>query len=176
MELTTGKSEASGWGSYLTAKYTITATMVTRTASNGGRRLWTEAPATLIRFSASGSADGGNVTGSGATGAAVTGSGATGWPGPGSAGVPTVGAGAGAAACTSAASFPSRQSANWPSSFVDTSLIMPLPNCAILPEIFKSVSTLTAVLAPSARNCAVIAAVALPAPRTSRPLASMTAR
>src|ERR1700726_1847679 len=51
----------------------------------------------------------------------------------------------------SAASLPSRQSTNWPSSLVDTSLIMPLPNCAILPEIFRSVSTLTTVLEPSAR-------------------------
>ena len=32
-----------------------------------------------------------------------------------------------------------------PSSFADTSLIMPLPNWAILPEIFRSVSTVTTV-------------------------------
>ncbi len=90
---------------------------------------------------------------------------------------PAAGAAAGARLTgTSLASLPSRQSTNWPSNFADTSLIIPLPNCAILPEIFRSVSTLTTVFEPSARKCAVIIAAAWPAPRASRPLASMTAR
>ena len=52
---------------------------------------------------------------------------------------------------------------------------MPLPNWAILPEIFRSVSTLTTVRVPSGHNWALITADALPAPRVSRPFASITA-
>src|ERR1700724_1487989 len=144
----------------------------------------------LIRFRGAGSADGVNARPPGARSAVAAGLLAAGpstagpsTAGPSAAGPSTTGPSAADVAVdeadgtgTSAASLPSRQSTNWPSSLVDTSLIMPLPNCAILPEIFRSVSTLTTVLEPSARHCAVIAAAALPAPRTSRPVASMTAR
>src|SRR5229473_6433441 len=109
----------------------------------------------LIRFRGAGSADGVNARPTGALSAVAAGPSAAGpsaagpsAAGPSAADVAVAGAdGTG----TSAASLPSRQSTNWPSSLVDTSLIMPLPNCAILPEIFRSVSTLTTVLEPSAR-------------------------
>ncbi|RAO61582.1 hypothetical protein PSN01_01541 [Micromonospora saelicesensis] len=53
---------------------------------------------------------------------------------------------------------------------------MPLPNWASLPEIFRSVSTLTNVRSPSGRRWAVTSADAVPAERASRPFASITPR
>src|SRR5882757_3703315 len=53
---------------------------------------------------------------------------------------------------------------------------MPLPNWASLPTIFRSVSTVTRVRSPASYSTAVTVAAALPVPRDSLPLASMTAR
>ena len=61
-------------------------------------------------------------------------------------------------------------------SFSDTCWIIPLPNCASLPTIFMSVSTVTRVRSPTSCNWAVIVADALPEPRESLPRASITAR
>jgi hypothetical protein len=77
---------------------------------------------------------------------------------------------------SSAANLASRLVTNWARSLPDTSLIMPLPNWASFPLIFRSVSTLTLVLSPSATSTAVIRADALPADRASRPFASITPR
>ncbi len=53
---------------------------------------------------------------------------------------------------------------NSPRSFSETCLIMPLPNWATLPEIVRSVSTMTRVPTGSGRRSAVIRADALPGP------------
>jgi hypothetical protein len=52
----------------------------------------------------------------------------------------------------------------------------PRPNWAGRPVMFRSVSTFTRVAAPSAASVAVMTAAAVPLPRWSLPLASMTAR
>ena len=58
-----------------------------------------------------------------------------------------------------------------------TSEITPRPNCAGRPVIFMSVTIVTAVLSgPSAVMVPVTVASAVPLPRESRPLASMTTR
>lgn len=85
---------------------------------------------------------------------------------------PPTAAGSGA---RSSASCRSRASTNWASSFLLTSSIMPLPNCAILPVIVRRVSTVTVVASPSGTSRAVIRASALPWPRASRPRARSTA-
>jgi hypothetical protein len=51
----------------------------------------------------------------------------------------------------------------------------PRPNCAGRPVMLRSVSTSTRVADPSAASRAVITAAAVPLPRWSLPLASMTA-
>ena len=111
---------------------------------------------------------------------------AAGWPG-GTAADPSLdgpraasgdGAGTGAGAPTSPLpSSPARQSANRPSSLSPTSTMTPRPNCAGLPVIARSVVTLTLVEdPPSSCSCAVIVALAVPLPRASLALASITAR
>ena len=56
-----------------------------------------------------------------------------------------------------------------------TSEITPRPNCAGFPVIVMSVTIETAVRsAPSAASEAVTVALAVPLPRESRPVASMT--
>ena len=56
-----------------------------------------------------------------------------------------------------------------------TSEITPRPNCAGFPVIVMSVTIETAVLSgPSAASEAVTFALAVPLPRESRPVASMT--
>src|SRR6185503_1346089 len=74
------------------------------------------------------------------------------------------------------ASFASSDSTNCPSSFSETCCSIPLPNCASLPTTFRSVSTVTRVCPPASCSCAVTVAAALPVPRDSLPLPSMTAR
>src|SRR5580693_2536101 len=85
-------------------------------------------------------------------------------------------AGLGGLPAFSAVSFASKDSTNWPSSFSDTCCSIPLPNWASLPTIFRSVSTVTFVRPPSSCSWAVTVAAALPVPRASLPLPSMTAR
>src|SRR5437763_1135553 len=70
----------------------------------------------------------------------------------------------------------SRHLANWSISFAATSAITPRPNCAGLPVTLRSVRTCTFVVEPSPTSCAVTVAPAVPLPRDSLPLASMTAR
>ncbi len=55
-------------------------------------------------------------------------------------------------------------------------MIIPLPNWASFPVIFRSVSTLTRVASPSGVRTAVTTAAAFPEERGSRPFASITAR
>src|SRR5690606_13435638 len=80
-----------------------------------------------------------------------------------------VGVGFGASSASSA-------STNSPSSFSETCCSIELPNCASLPTIFRSVSTVTRLRSPSACSCAETVAAALPVPRASLPRASMIAR
>ena len=68
-----------------------------------------------------------------------------------------------------------RQAANWSTSFALTSASTPRPNCAGLPVIARSVSTSMSVLAPLSMSRQVMVAFAVPVPRVSLPLASMTA-
>ena len=74
------------------------------------------------------------------------------------------------------ASWAESLSANWPSSLLPTSVITPRPNCAGRPVMFRSVTTSTRVVSPSAASVAVMIAAAVPLPRWSLPRASMTAR
>ena len=72
----------------------------------------------------------------------------------------------------------SRQLTNWPSSLSDTSFItLPRPNWAALPVMARSVVTETSVEPGSVSvMTAVTFAPAVPLPRLSLPLASMTIR
>ena len=64
----------------------------------------------------------------------------------------------------------SRFFANCVISFPLTSLIAPLPNCATFPVMVNSVCTLTfVVFVETSVSIAVMVALALPAPRVSRP-------
>src|SRR5262245_22647833 len=79
-------------------------------------------------------------------------------------------------ALSPARSFVSRQSANWPSSLVETSASTPRPNWATRPVMVRSVTTAILVPSPSGSSCAVMVALALPWPLVSRPSARSTAR
>ncbi len=68
-----------------------------------------------------------------------------------------------------------RHAANWSTSLPLTSASTPRPNCAGLPVTFRSVSTSTSVLSPLSMRRQVISALAVPVPRVSLPLPSMTA-
>ena len=65
---------------------------------------------------------------------------------------------------------------NWPSSLSLTSCITPRPNWAGLPVMARSVSTSTRVEAPASVIVAMTCAPAVPLPRLSLPLASITIR
>ena len=75
-----------------------------------------------------------------------------------------------------ASSLPARQSTNCPSSLSETSCMTPRPNWAGLPVTLRSVTTRTRVSEPSGSMVIVTVAPAVPLPRLSLPLASMTAR
>ncbi len=62
------------------------------------------------------------------------------------------------------------------SSLSDTSCMTPRPNCAGLPVTARSVTTSARVPVPSGESSMVTVAPAVPLPRLSLPLASMTAR
>ncbi len=62
------------------------------------------------------------------------------------------------------------------SSLSETSCITPRPNCAGLPVIDRSVSTVTSVASPLPVIVAVTVAPAVPLPRLSLPFASSTNR
>ena len=73
------------------------------------------------------------------------------------------------------ASLRATHAANWPMILSATSEITPRPNCAGFPVIVMSVTMVTAVLSgPSAATMPVTVAFAVPLPRESRPLASIT--
>lgn len=69
-----------------------------------------------------------------------------------------------------------RFSANWPMSRSLTSATTLRPNWAGLPVMVRSVDTLTSVTPPASVAVAVIWALAVPLPRTSRPAAEATMR
>lgn len=74
-------------------------------------------------------------------------------------------------------SLSARQDENWPMILSATSEITPRPNCAGRPVMVMSVTIVTSVLSgPSAVIEPVTVAFAVPLPRESRPVASMTTR
>ena len=70
----------------------------------------------------------------------------------------------------------STQATNACNSLSDTSCMTPRPNCAGLPVTARSVTTSALVPSPSGDREMVTLAPAVPLPRLSLPLASMTAR
>src|SRR5690606_32902570 len=93
-------------------------------------------------------------------------------------GVDAAGAGASsfAAGCSaSGASLLATHAENWPMILSATSEMTPRPNWAGRPVMVMSVTIVTAVrFGPSATIVPVTVALAVPLPRASRPLASMT--